>query len=48
MHELCNTYVVMSEHAQCVTLECYGSVRPRVVFIVCTHMLLSLYCDSTV
>ena len=51
MLELCNAYVVMFEHAQCV-VECSGSVGPCVVFClntctVCMHMF-SLYCDSTV
>ena len=32
VHVLCNIYVVMFEHAQCVVLECSGSVRPCVEF----------------
>ena len=48
MHELCNTYFVMFEHAQCVALECSGSVRPHVVFCLITVCMPSLHCDSAV
>ena len=44
MCALCNTSVVMFEqpHDQCVVLEVLG----HVAFSVCTHKLLTLYCDS--